>query len=173
MNAPRYGKPAIALHWLQAALVLSLLVIGWTMADMPKGPDKTWTIALHKSLGICAFMLLLLRAAWRWHHPPPPMDEGWQGKLAAITHRLLYLLLLLAPLFGYLSASFTKYPMKLFGTPIPKAGWPDESINAVFNLLHKGSVWTLAILIGLHLAGAMYHLLRRDGMVARMLPTAR
>jgi cytochrome b561 len=170
MSAPRYGKPAIALHWLQAALVLSLFVLGWTMVDMPKGPDKTWTIAFHKSLGICAFVLLLVRAAWRWRHPPPPMEDGWQAKLATLTHRLLYVLLLLAPLFGYLSASFTKYPMKFFGFTIPKAGWPDETINAVFNLLHKGTTWMLAGLIALHLAGALYHVLRRDGTLSRMTP---
>jgi len=72
MSAVRYGKTAIALHWLQAALVLSLLVMGFYMADLPQGSNKSWFYALHKSLGQCALLLLLLRAAWRWHHQPPP-----------------------------------------------------------------------------------------------------
>jgi cytochrome b561 len=172
MRADRYGMPAIVLHWLQAALVLTLLVIGFIMVDLPKGPDKTWAIALHKSLGQCAFLLLLLRAAWRWRHPPPPSLEstGWQARLAQVTHRLLYALLLAAPVAGYLSASFTKYPMKFFGIVMPKLGWPDETINSVFNGLHKGMVVVLALLIGLHLAGVLYHVLRRDGTLGRMLP---
>lgn len=174
MSARHYRLPAIVLHWLQAALVLALLVIGFIMVDLPKGPDKSWTIALHKSLGQCALLLLLLRAAWRLRYPPPPPDtNGWQTQLATLTHRLLYALLLLAPVAGYLSASFTKYPMKLFGIVMPKAGWPDETLNGVFNGLHKVTVVMLMLLIGLHLAGVVYHALRRDGTLTRMLPLSR
>jgi cytochrome b561 len=172
MRADRYGMPAIVLHWLQAALVLTLLVIGFIMVDLPKGPDKTWAIALHKSLGQCALLLVLVRAVWRWGHPPPPPLEadGWRAQLAQGTHRLLYGLLLLAPIAGYLSASFTKYPMKFFGMAMPKLGWPSEMLNEVFNGLHKGAVLALALLIGLHLAGVLYHVLKHDGTLGRMLP---
>lgn len=171
MSAARYDKTAIALHWLHAVLVLGLLMLGWIMVDLPKGPDKTWSIALHKSLGMIAFALLLARAFWRSRHAPPaPAQGGWQARLAMATHRLLYALLLLAPVAGYLSASFTKYPMKFFGLVIPKAGWPDETINNAFNLLHKGAVLTLAVLLVLHVAGALYHAWQRDGMLSRMLP---
>jgi cytochrome b561 len=172
MSAGSYGKTAIALHWLQAVLVLSLLVMGFFMVDLPKGPDKSWVYALHKSLGQCALLLLLLRASWRWRHPPPPPLEstGWRAQLAHGTHRLLYALLLLAPVAGYLSASFTKYPMKFFGVVTPKIGWPSEMLNEIFNSLHKGAVLALALLIGLHLAAVLYHVLRRDGTLERMLP---
>jgi len=90
--------------------------------------------------------------------------------VAHATHRLLYALLLLAPVAGYLSASFTKYPMKFFGIITPKLGWPSEILNEIFNSLHKGAVLALALLIGLHLAGVLYHALKRDGTLARMLP---
>ena len=175
MSSERYGPPAIALHWLHAVLVLGLLGLGWFMVDLPKGPERTFPFALHKSLGLCSLLLILLRAVWRWRHTPPPAISSaqWQRRLAAATHHLLYVLLFLAPLAGYLSASFTKYPMKFFGLTIPKAGWPDEALNETFNLLHKGAVWTLALLVCLHLTGTLYHAWRRDGTWSRMSPWRR
>ena len=173
MNDEKYTQPAIALHWLHAGLVIVLLVIGWSMVDLPKGPLRTAPYALHKSLGLCALLLILVRLIWRRYQPPPAPSgvlKPWQRSLSVATHIALYLLLLVVPLAGYLSATFTKYPMKFFGLVLPSPGWPDETLNAVFNTLHKGAVWTLMFLIFLHVAAAMHHALRRDGVLSRMLP---
>jgi len=172
----RYGSPAIALHWLQAGLVVALLAIGWTMTDLPKGAERSAAFALHKSLGLCALALILIRLAWRRHQAPPAPAVQLtprERRLSVAVHRALYLLLLLAPLAGYLSASFTRYPMKFFGLALPTPGWPDETLNALFNTLHKGAVWGLMLLLLLHLAGALLHALRRDGVISRMLPPLR
>ncbi len=173
MSGDRYSKPAIALHWLHACLVIALLVIGTMMVDLPKGPERTAPFALHKSLGLCALALIFIRLAWRRYQPPPALSgqlKPWERWLSVAVHHALYLLLLVAPLAGYLSASFTKYPMKFFGFVLPSLGWPDETLNAVFNTLHKGAVWGLMFLIVLHVAGALKHALRRDGVLSRMLP---
>ena len=173
MSGEQYSRPAMALHWLHAGLVLALLVIGWTMVDLPKGPLRTAPYALHKSLGLCALALFFIRLAWR-RHAPPPMPAAqlkpWEQRLADTVHRAFYGLLLLVPLAGYLSASFTKYPMKFFGLVLPSTGWPDETLNLLFNTLHKGAAWALIGLIFLHLAGTLQHALRRDGILSRMLP---
>lgn len=170
----RYSNTAIALHWLHAVLILGLLALGVIMVDLPKSPERTAWIALHKSLGICAFLLFIVRLGWRYHRPPPaPLGSGWQERLATATHHLLYLLLALVPLAGYLSNSFTKYPLKFFGWPMFKAGWPDEAIQGVLNPLHKYSAFLLAALLALHVGGALYHALLRDGTFSRMLPGRR
>lgn len=176
MSGERYALPAIALHWLQAGLVVALLVIGWTMADLPKGPERSAAFALHKSLGLCALVLIVIRLAWRRYQAPPAAAEQltlWERRLSLAVHRALYLLLVLAPVAGYLSASFTKYPMKFFGLVLPSFGWPDETLNALFNATHKGAVWGLMFLLVLHVAGALRHALRRDGVMSRMLPGRR
>lgn len=173
MSDERYSPPAMALHWLQAGLIVALLAIGWTMTDLPKGAERSATFALHKSLGLCALALILVRLAWRRHQAPPaPAAQltARERRLSVAVHRAIYLLLLLAPLAGYLSASFTKYPMKFFGLALPPLGWPDETLNALFNSMHKGAVWGLMLLLLLHLAGALQHALRRDGVISRMLP---
>jgi cytochrome b561 len=174
MSVARYGIPAITLHWLHAALVVALIFIGLTMVDLPKGgPDRSAAYALHKSLGLCALALIFVRLGWRRFKAPPVAATvllPWERRLSAGIHHALYLVLVVAPVAGYLSASFTKYPMKLFGLVLPSAGWPDEALNALFSTIHKGAVLTLMFLLALHVLGALHHAFRRDGVMSRMLP---
>ena len=171
MSQPRYSLPAIALHWVQAAVILWLLWLGWTMTDLPKGAERSAAYSLHKSLGLAMLLVVVVRLAWRRRQPPPPTTAtGWEVKLAHATHHALYAFLFLAPLAGYLASSFTPYALKFFGVEIPKAGWPDESLNAFFKQLHQIAVWGGGGLIFLHVAGAFKHAIKRDGTLQRMLP---
>ena len=171
MSNQRYTLPAIALHWGQAILVVWLLWLGWTMTDLPKGAERSAAYSLHKSLGLLALLLVVIRLLWRRKNPAPPsISGGWEAKLATATHHALYVFLLMAPLAGYLASSFTPYAIKFFGIELPKTGWPDESLNGLFKLLHVVFVWGGAGLIALHVAGALKHAIKRDGTLLRMLP---
>lgn len=169
----RYNRTAVALHWIIAVLILVQVGLGWYMGDLPKGPERTYFIGLHKSLGITTAFLIMLRVAWRLIHMPPPLPDWlprWQSRAAEITHYLLYACIIVMPLSGYLSASFTKYPMKLWGMPFFKAGWESDAINAIFNGLHKGTSWLLVALLALHIGAGLKHLVQRDGVFRRILP---
>lgn len=167
----RYDPLAILFHWLQAILILWLLWLGWTMVDLPKGAERSAAYALHKSLGILALALVLLRLLWRLRRPPPALlVTGLEARVATVAHRVLYVLLLIVPIAGYLASSFTPFAMKFFGLELPKLGWPDEGLNAGFKLVHWVSGWGLAVLVVLHVAAAFRHALRRDGTLKRMLP---
>ena len=170
--SPRYSRVAIALHWLMALVVLGLIGWGMWMADLPKGPERSWAFGVHKSFGLLALLLIVVRLGWRIGHRPPanPALNGLEARLAGATHHLLYLLLVLVPAMGLTSVSFTKYPLKFFGITLPKPGWPDEALNALFSSTHKLLAWTLAAMIVLHIAAAIRHALRRDGTLQRMLP---
>lgn len=171
MSAQRYTWPAILFHWAQAIIVLWLLWLGWTMVDLPKGAERSAAYGLHKSLGLLTLMLVAGRLLWRARHPAPAaLATGKEARLATAVHHLLYVFLVFAPLAGVLASSFTPYPLKFFGLETPKLGWPDEGLNATFKLLHVVFVWGGAALIGLHVAGAIKHLVLRDGTVSRMLP---
>lgn len=175
MSPARYDPGAISLHWAHAALIAALFVIGLSIDDLPRGPERSATIALHKSLGITALLLLALRLAWRRLHPPPADERlsATQQRLARSGHRAVYLLLALTPLSGYLSSSFTPYPMRVFGYLIPKAGWPDEGLNALFGAAHTVFAWTLAALILMHVAAVILHWLQGVPVLHRMLPGRR
>lgn len=173
MSEQRYTLPAILLHWLQAVVVLWLLWLGWTMIDLPKGAERSAAYNLHKSLGLLALLLVVVRLFWRHRHPPPPsLSSGWEARLAQITHHALYACLLLAPAAGYLASSFTPYAIKFFGLELPRTGWPDESLNKLFKQVHWAFVWSAAGLIVLHIAGGLKHAVQRDGTMRRMLPGA-
>lgn len=168
----RYGRVAMGLHWLMAVLVIGLIGWGMWMADLPKGPERGWAFGIHKSFGLLALMLIMLRLGWRIGHRPPPNPalSGVEARLAQAAHHLLYVLLVVVPLMGLTSVNFTKYPLKFFGITLPKPGWPDEALNALFSSTHKLLAWTLAAMIVLHIAAAIRHALRRDGTLQRMLP---
>jgi cytochrome b561 len=171
MSPNRYSWPAMLLHWVQAILIVWLLWLGWTMVDLPKGAGRSAAYSLHKSLGLLALLLVVARLAWRARQPAPPLTgSGWQRRLAQATHHALYLFLVVAPLAGYLASSFTPYAIKFFGIELPKVGGPDESLNALFKGVHVAAVWSGAVLIVLHVAGALKQGLRRDGTLWRMLP---
>lgn len=174
MNVERYSVPAIVLHWLQAAIVFGLLWLGWTMVDLPKGAERTALYGLHKSIGLLALLLVVIRLAWRRLRPAPaPLNEGWELKAARLTHLLLYIFLIGAPLSAYLASSFGSYPLKFFGFEVIKAGWPDEPLHAVFKLAHQVFVWGGAGLVVLHAVGALKHAAKGDGTMRRMLPWGR
>lgn len=173
MSAPtRYGAPAIALHWLHAALVLGLLGLGLWMSELPKGELRSWAFGLHKSLGLLALILVAARMAWRAGHPPPALQgvTPLEARLAGPVHGLLYLLLVLVPVGGLLAVQFTPYPLKFFGLPLPKPFAADKAVNAVFSQGHAFLAWTLGLCIALHVAAAIKHAWQRDGVVGRMLP---
>ena len=175
MRPARYHSGSIALHWIHAGLILTLIFIGLSIDDLARGPERSATIGLHKSLGLSALLVLVLRLSWRRWHPPPHDDRlsVTQQSLARSGHRALYLLLLLTPLAGYLSASFTTYPMRVFGYVIPKEGWADESLNALFGTAHWVLAWSLMALIVVHVVAVILHWLQGVPVLQKMLPWRR
>lgn len=167
----RHPLPLIVVHWLMAGLILWMLWLGWSMQDLPKGPERSAAYNLHKSFGLLLLGLVVLRLAVRLRWPAlPTLGGGWQERLARAVHVLLYAFMALAPLAGYFASSFTPYAVKFFGIEIPKAGWPDEGLNGLFKGFHVALVWGGAGLIALHVAGGLKHALLRDGTLSRMLP---
>lgn len=174
-NRPgRYTLTAIALHWLIALLVFGLFALGWYMVDLPRGPDRSSSFALHKSIGLSVFALALVRIIWRYFHRPPPYPAptpAWRITVARSAHLLFYVLLFLQPISGYLSSSFSGYKTRVFGLALPHWGWRDPPLNELFTEIHVMSSVLFLILICMHVAGALSHLFDpNDGVFRRILP---
>jgi cytochrome b561 len=174
-SSKRYTSLAIALHWVIALLILGMLFLGLYMVGIPKGaPDRAFYFNLHKSFGVLAGVLILLRVVWRLTHPVPQLPTGmphWQARTAWWSHRLLYLCIVLQPATGYLSSSFNKYGVKFFGVAFPNWGWEDALFRDLFMDYHKLIAAFLAALIVIHVLAAFKHLLvDRDGVFQRILP---
>jgi cytochrome b561 len=163
---------SMLLHWLLAVAVLAQLALGWWMLDIPKSPPglRAGWFNLHKSIGLTVAAMTVFRLVWRAAHP---VDQAqglprWQRLAAGLTHGALYLCLLVMPLSGYLGSSFSGYPVRFFGLVLPSwaSAWPAG--KQAMSSLHFAIAWLFMGLVALHIGAALWHLLRRDGIAARM-----
>jgi cytochrome b561 len=173
----RYTHTAAALHWLSAALIVGGFAIGLWMTGLAFGPLKVRWYAYHKWIGITVFLLAALRIAWRWRHAPPPQVPmpQWQRRAATATHLLLYALMLLIPLSGWVYSSATGVSVVYLGLfPLPDLVARDKGLAVVLKAVHGTLNYTLLALVCVHAGAALkHHLVDRDGVLARMWPFAR
>ncbi len=175
-TADRWGAVSQSLHWLIAALILLLGIVGLTMGELPRTPKYFWVYTAHKSLGITVLALAVLRLGWRLYAGAPqpvPGTPTWQERIASATHWLLYALIFALPLSGWLydSASGLR-PFRLFGlVEMPKLSAPDERTSQISHAIHEWGFWLLVAVVLAHAGAALYHHVhQRDDTLARMLP---
>lgn len=171
----QWGSISKLLHWLVVLLILAMAWIGLTMGDLPNGPDKIATYALHKSIGITILVLVLLRLGWRLYAGAPapvPGTPSWQDRIASLTHWALYALLLAMPISGWVLNSSSGFPLQWFGlVNLPAIVGRDQELHELAETIHETLFWILITLVVLHAAAAFYHhLFQRDATLARMLP---
>ncbi|MEL4890428.1 cytochrome b [Xanthomonas protegens] len=176
-NTPdRWGSVSQTLHWLIAALILLLGVVGLTMGELPKTPKYFWVYTAHKSLGLTVLALVIVRLGWRLYAGAPkpvPGTPAWQERIADATHALLYVMIFAIPLSGWLydSASGLR-PFRWFGlVAVPKLSAPNEHLRDLSHTVHEWGFWLLIAVVLAHAGAAFYHhLFQRDATLARMLP---
>lgn len=174
--AYRYPPAARLFHWLTAALVLVMFVAGlWMTWFEPKDePFKFLLYDIHESTGVVIFVLVLLRLLRRLANPPAPLPRQVPSLFrfaAHANHALLYVVLLIQPVIGFLDTNAWGFPLvwaKL--VPIPSPIGKNEAWAPFLSDLHWYGAALLVLLIGAHIGGAFYHgVIRRDGVVQRML----
>lgn len=179
-NSPsRYGLLSILLHWLVAAGVFGMFGLGLWMVDLDYYSSwYTKAPALHKSIGLCLLVLMLLRVLWRALSPPPlPLaNHDRKTQLASkAAHWLLYLGLFALMLTGYLISTADGRGISVFNwfeVPASLTSIPDQ--EDVAGVVHTWLAWTLVILAGLHaLAALKHHFIDRDTTLTRMLGRTR
>ena len=115
--------------------------------------------------------LITLRILWRITHRPPPLLETykeWEQKLAHGTHHLLYLLMIALPVSGIIMATYSKYGIKWFGTPLVQ-GLDNNPMREIFKEAHEVIGILILVAIGLHILGAIKHkLIDKDDTLKRM-----
>ena len=84
-DATRFGLISRLIHWAMAALVIGLLILGTELAHIQPGLANLWLYGLHKTMGLTALGLALLRLIWHRISPPPaPIGPpaAWETRLA-------------------------------------------------------------------------------------------
>jgi len=171
----RYTKTAIALHWLVAVAVAGAASLGLYMAGLAFSPQKLRLYSWHKWVGVTIFLLALGRVLWRARHRAPPLPAGmpgWQRSAAAGTHVLLYALIFVIPVSGWLMSSALGVKTVYLGLlPLPDLLAKNKQVGEALKSVHVALNWTLAVVVLLHAAAALrHHYIERDDVLHRMLP---
>ena len=94
------------------ALLIVQFTVAWTMPDIGRNTPVTTLISLHFTMGIVILAVAIVRLAWRVTHGEPEPDAGmppWQAASARIVHWLLYALLFVLPMLGWINASVARH----------------------------------------------------------------
>lgn len=176
-----YSPPARRFHWWTVALVAVQLPLGLYMAyrgntlGIFDGLTNT-LYSSHKLIGITIFLVVLFRLLYRLTHGAPdhePTITRWQKVASQLNHWGLYLLLLVIPIYGYIGIS--QYPaLDIFGIPLPGIVPPNQDYAAVTFYIHFWLAMLLLLMVAVHVAAALFHyIIRKDNVLARMLPSLR
>ena len=174
MNA-RYTKTAKSLHWLMAVLFFGMLGLGFYMQGLPLSPDKLKLYSWHKWIGVTVFLLALFRIAWRVTHQPPALPSSMPRLMqiaAHAGHHMLYMLMFLIPLSGWLMSSAKGFQTVWFGIlPIPDLIEKNKLLGDLLQTVHVSLNYLfIAVLIG-HIGAALkHHFIDKDDILTRMLP---
>lgn len=175
-----YSPAARRFHWSTVALILAQVPLGLYMAyrgnvlNVWDGLTNT-LYSSHKSIGLVILLTAVLRLGYRLAHGGPadePTIEPWQKLASHATHWSIYVLLVVVPVLGWLGISY--YPaLELFGlVKVPGLVAPHQDTAAVVFYWHATAAFVLIALIGMHIGAALFHhLIRKDHVLARMLPS--
>lgn len=170
-----YAPLAKWLHWIIAALILAIIPAGVAMSNAAPGPLQDRLYLLHRSTGLLILALAIIRLAVRWSHGAPAPYAGltrFERIASTATHHLLYALLFLMPIVGWLMASAFGATTSFFGLfDMPNLVGRNETLFKVLQAAHKAGGILMALLVLMHIGGALRHtFIKRDIVLWRMLP---
>ena len=176
VDTPRaFGAGSIVLHWTVAALTVALIVTGYMMLGMGRGPAKAAMIARHTDIGWAVAMILVLRIGWRVANPLPALSEArpWENTLARVVQWSMLGLLVVFAVTGYLSVATNPRlsTVSVLGWfELPRIDDPDRALHRGSEEIHSLLSHVFAAILLLHVAGTFKRsLIDRDGTLGRML----
>ncbi|WP_373019643.1 cytochrome b [Thiomicrorhabdus sp.] len=174
-STKHYGWISIAMHWVVAVTVLGMFALGLWMVDLSY--YSTWyhdAPFIHKSVGVLLVGLMLFRWLWNLLNAEPELigvKNHWVGLMARAMHGVLYLLVFLLGLSGYLISTAEDHAISVFGWfEVPSAFEPFSGQGDLAGEVHEWLAFALIGLVVLHAAAALkHHFIDRDNTLKRML----
>ena len=170
-NPTQFALASRILHWLMAAMLLSMLFIGVTMVSSLGNYHRL--VAIHRPLGITILILAVIRLVNRMFTTLPPFpptmsrQERW---LATASERMLYTLMLALPLVGWGMLSAGHYPIVMFGSwHLPAILPANPALHAALRKAHTIFAYLLFVTFLAHVGAVLFHtLIVRDRLLHRM-----
>lgn len=176
-QSDRYDRLSILLHWATLALLVAAFAsIEGRVLFERRTAIRTFTKEAHYVLGLLILLVTLARLTHRLGagsrpaiNPPPaaPLKIAAHAMAA-----LLYAMLLVTPVLGFLSVQVLGDPINLgFGLSFPAIVGSEKEVGKTIENLHAFFGDTMYVLIGAHaLAALMHHYLFRDTALVNMAP---
>lgn len=172
----RYSAALRWLHWAVAGLIVTQFVLAELAERAEQAGAKLQTLALlanHKSVGITILVLAVVRLSARLASPVPALPAempAWQVTASRVSHLLLYSLILVLPVTGWLMSSATAYPVSWFGLlTLPDLVAANPVLADRLETVHQWLATLLLVVAAVHVAAALKHaFIDRDGVLSRM-----
>ena len=174
-NTPiRWGVVARFFHWVGALAILWLLIDGYYMTHFTPRPERFAKYSTHAAIGYIIIAFTLARLLWRQANTTPELAEGtarWEKLAARAGHWGLYLLVFAAAFTGWALAGTMRRPvLSFFGLFDVPALVANRQFHDLLEDTHRVLAWTLAALVVVHVASALWHRFwRKDDVMQRML----
>lgn len=160
----KYPANLRILHWLMAAMIVGLLVSGLMMGDLDKGsPLRDQVYFLHKSFGVAVLILAFLRLIIRLFSTIPPLPDmisATERRFAYLGHLALYGFMFALPISGIVMSNGYGFAVPFFGLELPRIMEANRDIGHFAKEAHEYMAFALIGLIGLHVLGALKHLVK-------------
>ncbi len=173
-TSSRFGLVHVLLHWGVALAILGLFGLGYYMVDLSYyDPWYRTAPHIHRSIGILLLLVMVFRLFWRLGNLTPeplPSHQRWERLSAHITHGVLYLLIFVALVSGYLISTADGSAIRVFNWfEVPSLTGRVHGMEEVAGDIHYWSTWALVVLALVHaLAAIKHHVVDRDETLRRM-----
>jgi cytochrome b561 len=182
-----YGFIAKTLHWGTAIMFLAAYVRFYYrhwFTDA-KTPENWNALQIHLSIGVSLGVFVLLRIIWRLmdNQPRPEPGSALEHRLAKLGHLALYAVMIIMPITGYLGTGANTDYFFLFEIPKFSDTWlfsqlieqnlgiDFQTLEKPMDFIHKQilGAWLAWVLIGGHIAAALYHhFIKQDNTLGKM-----
>ncbi len=175
-QAPKYNILARILHWLIAILIITVFSLGLAIEELEDSNFKYIAnlYQIHKITGVIIFLLLIPRILNRILFKAPALPNAFKRNeviFAKLGHIVLYLLMLIAPISGYLMSGFAGYPVSFGNYQLPMPN-PNFDLAKTFAEIHEFTTFALIIVAVLHILIALKHRffdIKEKNILGRML----
>ncbi len=156
------------------ALLVVIIPLGLVMGNLPRGRLQDTLFITHESLGLTVLALTVARLLWRLAHPAPPPSRDLQRierQASGGVHALLYLMLIVTPITGYLFVTWRGIELSYLGfVDVPALVAPDKPRGELAGAIHESLQWAIYAFALAHIGAALHHhFLPRNDVLARML----
>ncbi len=169
----------IVLHWVMALVIFGLFGLGLYMVDLSY--YDAWykgSTALHKSVGLLLFMLLIIRIVWRLKceriNQAVTFRSGpksWDEILASLVQTAMYIFIAFLCFSGYFISTAGGRDVDFFSLfSLPPMPIEIENQEDLAGTWHFYLAWGLMALVALHAMGALkHHFIDRDKVLLNMI----